>query len=140
MVVDVNELKLVDGHLIVRYNEGNMGLYVENCYIEDGNLFVKYKKEDGSMAVKDLGKVVGDPGPQGPAGKRGPEGPQGPAGERGEQGPQGPAGERGEQGPAGDRGPQGPQGAAGKNGISPTFRIDENGHLLADYDNPYTGE
>ena len=96
-----------------------MGLYVENCYIEDGNLFVKYVKEDGSVAVKDLGKVVGDPGPQGPAGERGPQGPQGAAGERG---------------------PQGPQGAAGENGISPTFRIDENGHLLADYDNPYTGE
>ena len=111
-----------------------MGLYVENCYIENGNLFVKYKKEDGSVAVKDLGKVVGDPGPQGP---------QGPAGENGEQGPQGPAGERGpqgEQGPAGQKGAQGAQGPAGKNGISPTFRIDENGHLLADYDNPYTGE
>lgn len=102
-----------------------MGLYVENCYIQDGNLFVKYKKEDGSMAVKDLGKVVGDPGAQGP---------QGPAGERGPQGEQGP------QGPAGQKGAQGPQGPAGQNGISPTFRIDENGHLLADYDNPYTGE
>lgn len=123
--MDVNELQLSDGHLIVRYNEGNMGLYVENCYIEDGNLFVKYVKEDGSVAVKDLGKVVGDPGPQGP---------QGAAGERGPQGPQGAAGD---PGPQGERGPQG---AAGKNGISPTFRIDENGHLLADYDNPYTGE
>lgn len=134
MLVDVNELKLVDGHLIVRYNEGNMGLYVENCYIENGNLFVKYTGEDGTVAVKDLGKVVGDPGPQGP---------QGPAGEDGAQGPQGPAGERGPQGPqgpAGQKGEQGAQGPAGKNGISPTFRIDENGHLLADYDNPYTGE
>lgn len=107
MLVDVNELKLVDGHLIVRYNEGNMGLYVENCYIDNGNLFVKYTGEDGTVAVKDLGKVVGDPGPQGPAGQKGEQGAQGPA---------------------------------GKNGISPTFRIDENGHLLADYDNPYTGE
>ena len=137
MVVDVNELKLVDGHLIVRYNEGNMGLYVENCYIEDGNLFVKYKKEDGSMAVKDLGKVVGDPGPQGPQGPAGQDGAQGAQGPAGERGPQG---EQGAQGPAGERGEQGPQGPAGKNGISPTFRIDENGHLLADYDNPYTGE
>lgn len=111
-----------------------MGLYVESCYIENGNLFVKYRGEDGTMAVKDLGKVVGDPGPQGPQGPAGDVGPQGPAGERGEQGQQGPAGERGPQGP------QGPQGTAGKNGISPTFRIDEQGHLLADYDNPYTGE
>ena len=105
-----------------------MGLYVEQCYIENGNLFVKYVKEDGTMAVQDLGKVTGEPGPQGPAGDPGPQG------ERGPQGPQGPAGERGPQGE------QGPQGPAGKNGISPTFRIDENGHLLADYDNPYTGK
>ena len=120
-----------------------MGLYVEQCYIENGNLFVKYVKEDGSMAVQDLGKVTGDPGPQGPAGdpgpqgERGPQGPQGPAGERGPQGEQGPQGPAGKRGPQGEQGPQGP---AGKNGISPTFRIDENGHLLADYDNPYTGK
>ncbi len=96
-----------------------MGLYVEKCYIENGNLFVKYVKEDGSVAVEDLGRVVGEPGAQGP---------QGPKGDPGAQGPQGPKGD------------PGAQGAAGKNGISPTFRIDENGHLLADYDNPYTGE
>lgn len=39
-------------------------------------------------------------------------------------------------GAKGERGPQGEQGAAGKDGISPTFTI-ENGHLYADYDNPY---
>lgn len=32
----------------------------------------------------------------------------------------------------------GPQGPAGTNGITPTFSI-ENGHLYADYDNPYQG-
>lgn len=43
-------------------------------------------------------------------------------------GPQGPTG------PAGERGPQGP---AGKDAITPTFSIDEQGHLIADYgDNP----
>ena len=47
-------------------------------------------------------------------------------------GPQGP------KGPAGDTGPRGPQGPAGENGISPTFSV-ENGHLYADYDNPYEG-
>ena len=31
----------------------------------------------------------------------------------------------------------GPQGAQGEPGISPTFTI-ENGHLFADYDNPYS--
>lgn len=39
-------------------------------------------------------------------------------------GPQGPTG------PAGERGPQGP---AGKDAITPTFSIDEQGHLIADY-------
>ena len=39
----------------------------------------------------------------------------------GPQGPTGPAGERGLQGPA------------GKDAITPTFRIDEKGHLIADY-------
>lgn len=39
-------------------------------------------------------------------------------------------------GAQGEPGPQGEQGIAGKDGISPTFSI-ENGHLYADYDNPY---
>ena len=46
-------------------------------------------------------------------------------------GPQGPQGETGATGATGPQGPQGPQ------GICPTFSI-ENGHLYADYDNPYT--
>lgn len=92
-----------------------MGLLVDKCYIEGGNLMVKYVTKEGTMAIKDLGKVVGDTGPAG------------------ERGPAGPAGERG---PAGATGATGP---AGKNGISPSFRINESGHLLADYDNPYEG-
>ena len=65
------------------------------------------------MATKDLGQVVGPQGPTGPAGERGPQGPAGTAGERGLQGP------------------------AGKDAITPTFSIDEQGHLIADYgDNP----
>lgn len=40
----------------------------------------------------------------------------------------------GSPGPKGDTGETGPQGLQG---ISPTFSIDENGDLLADYDNPY---
>lgn len=39
-------------------------------------------------------------------------------------------------GAQGETGPKGEQGIAGKDGISPTFSI-ENGHLYADYDNPY---
>lgn len=37
----------------------------------------------------------------------------------------------------GDKGETGPKGEQGLQGISPTFSIDANGDLLADYDNPY---
>ena len=40
-------------------------------------------------------------------------------------------------GPQGAKGDTGPRGAQGAPGISPTFTI-ENGHLFADYDNPYS--
>lgn len=49
-------------------------------------------------------------------------------------GPQGAKGDTGQQGVKGDTGPRGAQ---GEPGISPTFTI-ENGHLFADYDNPYS--
>lgn len=68
------------------------------------------------MAKVDLGNVVG------------------PQGAKGDTGPQGIQGERGPQGVKGDTGPRG---AKGEPGISPTFTI-ENGHLFADYDNPYS--
>lgn len=51
-----------------------------------------------------------------------------------------PRGNTGSQGTPGAKGPQGPpgaKGAQGEPGISPTFKI-TNGHLYADYDNPYT--
>lgn len=76
---------------------------------------------------------TGAQGPQGDVGERGPQGPAGEKGDPGAQGPQGPAGEKG------DTGAQGPRGAQGEPGISPTFSI-KNGHLYADYDNPYTPE
>ena len=65
------------------------------------------------MSIIDLGKVVGERGPQGqqgPAGERGPQGLQGPVGERGPQGLQGETGPQGPVGPAGPTGPIGPQG------------------------------
>lgn len=46
-------------------------------------------------------------------------------------------GAQGQKGDTGDTGPQGPAGANGTNGITPTLSI-ENGHLMADYDNPVT--
>lgn len=37
----------------------------------------------------------------------------------------------------GENGIQGEPGKNGKDGISPTFSIESDGHLYADYDNPY---
>ena len=76
---------------------------IDHFEIENGHLYAFYLRED-VMSKVDLGKVVGERGPQGP------------------------------QGAQGERGPQGPQGA---NGISPTLSIESDGHLYADYDNPY---
>ena len=38
-------------------------------------------------------------------------------------------------GPAGPKGDTGPAGAAGKDAINPSFSIDAQGHLIADYGN-----
>lgn len=85
------------------------------------------------MATIDLGKVVGErgpqgeqgiPGPQGEPGVQGPQGLQGPQGDpgqtgpAGQTGPQGPQGVQGPQGPTGPQGPKGDPGAAGANGKS----------------------
>lgn len=43
----------------------------------------------------------------------------------------------GERGIQGEQGEQGVPGKNGKDGISPTFSIESDGHLYADYDNPY---
>lgn len=43
----------------------------------------------------------------------------------------------GPAGPKGDTGATGPAGAAGKDAVTPTFSINAEGHLIADYgDNP----
>ena len=49
----------------------------------------------------------------------------------------GPKGAKGDTGPRGEQGVKGDTGQQGAPGISPTFSI-ENGHLFADYDNPYS--
>ena len=87
-------------------------MLVDHFDIENGILYAYYKDGE-TMAKVDLGQVVGA------------------------QGEPGPKGEPGERGPQGAQGERGPQGVAGKDGISPTFSI-ENGHLYADYDHPYT--
>lgn len=104
------------------YNTNSDYQQIDHFEIENGRLMVFYRKEDGTMAKVDLGEVVG---PQGPKGNTGAQGPKGETGATGPQGPQGPKGATGATGPA------------GKDGISPTFSI-EDGHLYADYDNPYT--
>ena len=131
------------------YNNDEKNVTVDHFNIENGHLYAFYIG-GGTMAKVDLGKVVGDQGPQGPQGlkgdegPRGPQGDQGPRGYKGDPGPQGLPGAQGAQGPKGpqgeqgEQGPQGPQGNPGKDGISPTFIIESDGHLYADYDNPYT--
>lgn len=98
-----------DGHLIVEYD--NQTPYSVTFYIEQGILYCRFMEGGTVMSVIDLGNVMG---PQGPAG---PTGPQGPAGANGTD---------------------------GTDGISPSFFIGDGtggtteGHLYADYDNPYT--
>ena len=87
----------------------------------------------------DLGRVVGDPGPQGPqgptgpAGATGPQGPQGPKGDKGDTGATGPQGDKGDtgatgpQGPKGDTGETGPQGPKGDTGE--TFETSKSGKV-----------
>ena len=116
------------------YNESSGN--VSQVGIENGNLMVTYKKEDGTMAKVNLGSVVGPAGPKGDTGLAGPKGDRGPQGATGPQGERGP---QGATGPQGERGPQGATGPKGDPGISPTFSI-EGGNLYADYDNPYTPE
>jgi hypothetical protein len=79
--------------------------YVDHFEVKYGHL-IAYVMEGDIMATKDLGQVVG---------------------------PQGPAGPAGERGLIGETGPIGPAGPAGKDAITPTFSIDEKGHLIADY-------
>lgn len=101
---------------MLTYNEENVdAMFVDHFEIHNGVLYCYYK-EGNTMAKVDLGNVVG------------------PQGAKGDTGPQGIQGKTGPQGVKGDTGPSGAQGVPG---ISPTFTI-ENGHLFADYDNPYS--
>lgn len=114
MLLNINHAELTDGgHLVITYNEGN-GVNVDRFEIINGHLIVYYKDGE-NMAKVDLGKVVGNTGATGP---------QGVKGDTGSTGPQGPKGDKGEK---------------GENGITPTFEIGADGHLYADYDNPYVG-
>ena len=91
------------------------GLQVVDINEDTGHLILTLT--DGQTV--DLGKVVGDTGPQGPKGDTGATGPRGPAGAqgaKGDTGAQGPQGDTGPQGPQGETGPQGPAGPKGDPG------------------------
>ncbi|WP_432731669.1 YadA-like family protein [Haemophilus influenzae] len=87
---------------------------------KDGKTVVSLDKE----AIKQMPKLKGDQGPQGPQGGQAPQGnqgglaPQGNQGERGSQGEKGERGERGERGLKGEKGDQGERGLQGEKGKS----------------------
>lgn len=115
--VNITDPEIIAGHLHITSNAlSNLPQNVDHVAVENGHL-IAYLSEGGDnvMARVDLGQVVGPQGATGPQGPQGLTGPQGP------------------QGPTGATGPQGP---AGSDGITPTFSISD-GHLYADYDNPY---
>lgn len=116
----------------------------KNFYMQGGHVFGE--RREGDMAAVDLGQVVPDIGigtvTTGAAGSQASASISGTTGDvelnltipRGDKGP---AGEKGNTGARGPQGPAGAKGQQGEPGISPTFKI-TNGHLYADYDNPYT--
>ena len=105
---------------MLTYNEDDSSMYIENFSVEKGHLYATYRKENNEMARIDLGQVIGPVGPKGDTGAKGDTGPQGPIG------------------PKGDKGATGATGPKGDPGISPTFTVEADGHLYADYDHPYT--
>lgn len=112
------DVSIDNGNLKIEYD--NKTPYQVHFYIENGFLYCKFTEGGNIMAIVDLGNVIGPQGPTGATGATGPQGPQGPTGATGAAG------------------------ADGADGISPTFFIGDgtggttNGHLYADYDNPYT--
>lgn len=91
----------------------------------------------------DLGKVVGPQGPKGDTGAKGADGITPTIGANGNwflgstdtgKPARGATGAKGDTGAAGAAGATGPQGPAGADGKTPTFSIDENGHLIATFE------
>ena len=163
---DYVAFSLVNGRLSAEFSEesGYTGFYVEQGHIfgergedmaavdlgqvvPDIGIGTVTTGAAGSQASASISGTTGDVSlnltiPRGNTGAQGPRGPAGAKGDTGATGPQGPAGAKGDTGATGPQGPKGATGATGPQGdpgISPTFSI-ENGHLFADYDNPYTPE
>lgn len=67
------------------------------------------------------------------------KGGKGDPGQNGADGAPGAKGDTGDQGPKGDTGDQGPKGdpgADGKDGLTPTFTVNDEGHLIATFNEP----
>lgn len=74
--------------------------------VVNGNLMAYYLDDKGDEMIVDLGKVTGAQGPRGETGTTGPQGPPGLKGDKGDTGPI---------------------------GLTPTFSINAEGHLIATY-------
>lgn len=112
---------------------------------------VKGEKGDtgpaGPQGVQGIQGIQGERGPQGEQGNTGAQGEQGVQGIQGPAGPQGPQGDIGPQGPQGIQGPKGDKGDPGEQGPSGVqvsasgfyvFSINEEGHLICQYNDSDT--
>lgn len=108
-----------------------------DAYLDNSGTLWVYVDSGGDSTngkFKNAGNIKGPKGDKGDQGLQGPKGETGSTGAPGQQGPKGDQGEQGPQGPKGDKGDTGAQGPAGKDGQTPTFSIDENGHLIASFE------
>ena len=83
---------------------------------KNGTQFVFEFSEEGSLVIKQAGKVLQSFNIRGPKGETGDTGMPGPRGEKGDIGPVGPKGVQGEPGVVGPKGEQGLQGIQGETG------------------------
>lgn len=140
--VYISGLRLIEG---TDYTVSGTNISLTKAIDAGGEVHIVYTKsvaatEIDFASLKGPKGDKGDQGVQGPEGPKGDQGPIGPQGPQGEKGETGATGETGPQGPQGETGPQGPQGPkgdpgqAGADGKTPSFEIDEKGHLIAIFD------
>ncbi len=146
MFVDINtgstnvirNFSVEGGHLFAETVDADNAQRISSVGIEQGRLIVKGEND---MAKVDLGQVVGARGQDGAAATitigtvtTGAAGSNASVTNAGTTS----AAVLNFTIPRGNAGQNGQNGTNGQDGITPTFTI-ENGHLYADYDNPYTG-
>lgn len=100
-------------------------LGLENDWALDTATGNVYEKTEAGWQLR--GSFKGEKGDPGQDGQDGAPGAKGDKGDQGEQGIQGPKGDTGEKGEKGDTG------AAGADGKTPTFTINDAGHLIATF-------